>query len=472
MATQVSPNKESFRDRLTTVGDDGQRKWIYPKKPSGKYYTMRTFVSVVLLVFLFGAPFVRIGDNPLILMDIIHRKFILFGVIFWPQDFIILGLIFLTSVIFIVLFTVAFGRIFCGWICPQTIFMEMVFRKIEYWIEGDYTKQKKLDKQAWDTEKITKKTAKHLIFFAISFLIANTFLSYIIGVEALYDIVTDNPKEHWAGLGAITAFSLAFYGVFAKFREQVCTIACPYGRLQGVLLDNDSIVVAYDYRRGEPRGKLRKGEKRSDFGDCIDCKQCVFVCPTGIDIRHGTQLECVNCTACMDACDSIMDKINKPRGLVRYDSVHGIEKNQKFKITPRIGAYIVVLMLLVGVIAGLLLTRGDLDATLMRSRGQTYQKTATGTFTNLYNYKVINKTSKDRLIRLKLISPADATVKIIGQAKAENQILIPAEELITGTLIIEMSKETAKKHNRELEMGFYDPEGNLIQTLDSKFMSP
>lgn len=297
-------------------------------------------------------------------------------------------------------------------------------------------------------------------------------MSYIIGTEALYEIVTDNPKNHLAGLGAITVFSLAFYGVFSKFREQACTIACPYGRLQGVLLDNDSIVVAYDYQRGEPRGKLRKGQERTSFGDCIDCKQCVFVCPTGIDIRHGTQLECVNCTVCMDACDSIMDRIGEPKGLVRYDSVNGIEKNQKFKITPRIGAYIVVLTTLVGIIAGLLLTRGDLDATLIRSRGQTYQKTEIGTFTNLYNYKVINKTSKDRFIQLKLVAPQNATIKIIGQENADGQLKIPAEGLNTGTLIIEMSKETARKHNREIEMRFYDVEGNLIQTLDSKFMSP
>jgi len=469
--TPPKPNQEAFRDRISTVGDDGKRKWIYAKKPTGKYYNARTLVSILLLGFLFGAPFVKIGGNPLILADIINRKFVFFGVIFWPQDFIIFGVIFLTSVVFIVLFTVAFGRVFCGWICPQTIFMEMVFRRIEYMIEGDYNKQKKLARQPWNSEKITKKTLKHTIFFAISFIIANVFLSYIIGVEALHEIVTDHPKNHLVGLTAITAFSLAFYGVFSKFREQACTMVCPYGRLQGVLLDSDSIVVAYDYLRGEPRGKLRKGQERKN-GDCIDCKQCVFVCPTGIDIRNGTQLECVNCTACIDACDEIMERIDKPKGLIRYDSENGIKKGQKFRFTPRIMAYIAVLTLLTAAIGGLLFTRQELDTTLIRSRGQTYQKTPQGTFTNLYNYKVINKSATDKAVTLRVISPEGAKIQVIGQEDSGAMLQIPVEGLVTGAMIIEMSKETARKADRKIEIGFFDQDGRLIETEKSKFMVP
>ncbi len=473
MAVKTPPkrNKEAFRDRISTVGDDGRRKWLYVKKQTGKYYNARTVVSTLLLGFLFGAPFVKIGGNPLILFDILNRKFIFFGVIFWPQDFIIFGIIFLTSIVFIVLFTVAFGRVFCGWICPQTIFMEMVFRRIEYMIEGDYNKQKKLARQPWNSEKIIKKTLKHTIFFAISFLIANVFLSYIIGIEVLQEIVTDHPKNHLVGLSAIIAFSLAFYGVFSKFREQACTMVCPYGRLQGVLLDSDSVVVAYDYVRGEPRGKLRKGQERTS-GDCIDCKQCVFVCPTGIDIRNGTQLECVNCTACIDACDEMMERIDKPKGLIRYDSENGIKNGQKFRITPRIGAYIAVLTILVGAIGALLFMRQELDTTLIRSRGQIYQKTDRGTFTNLYNYKVINKSATDKAVTLRLISPKEATIQIIGQENNESMLQIPVEGLVTGAVIIEMSQETARKAKRKIEIGFYDQDGRLIETEESKFMVP
>ena len=213
----------SFRDRISTVDDSGKRIWIYPKKPSGRYYNARKVVSVVLLAILFGGPFIKIDGEPLLMLNIIERKFVIFGQIFWPQDFHLFLLGTLALVIFIVLFTVVYGRIFCGWVCPQTIFMEMVFRRIEYWIEGDYTAQRKLDKQPWNRQKILKKTSKHIIFYAVAFLIGNTFLAYIVGIEELKSIITDPPSEHVAGLTAMVLFSTAFYFVFAKFREQVCT---------------------------------------------------------------------------------------------------------------------------------------------------------------------------------------------------------------------------------------------------------
>ncbi len=241
------------------------------------------------------------------------------------------------GVIFIALFTVGFGRIFCGWICPQTIFMEMVFRRIEYWIDGDRNKQRKLDRQKWNAEKIKKRLLKWFVFLVISFLIANVFLAYLIGSDKLIKYITDGPLEHLSTLLPLIIFTAVFYFVFAWFREQVCIIACPYGRLQGVLLDNKSIVVAYDHKRGEGesgRKKFRKNEDRKALGhgDCIDCLQCVHVCPTNIDIRNGTQLECVNCTACIDECDHIMESINLPKGLIRYASENEIEKKETFKL--------------------------------------------------------------------------------------------------------------------------------------------
>ncbi|MEX2379621.1 MAG: 4Fe-4S binding protein, partial [Vicingaceae bacterium] len=253
---------QSFRDSIGTVDEEGKRKWVYPKKPKGPFHKARTWVSIFLLTLLFAGPFLRINGQPILLLDVLERKFVIFGQVFWPQDFYIFVLIMLVGVLFIVLFTVVFGRLFCGWICPQTIFMEMVFRKVEYWIEGDFKHQKRLNDGPWNAEKVRKKVLKHGIFFLISFIISNTFLAYIIGSDALIEIITDNPMNHLGGLASILIFTGVFYWVFAWFREQVCIVACPYGRLQSVMLDRNSIVVAYDYIRGEIRGKFKKNEDR------------------------------------------------------------------------------------------------------------------------------------------------------------------------------------------------------------------
>jgi cytochrome c oxidase accessory protein FixG len=295
MMSEGSPNgkprDESFRDSIATVDKQGKRVWVYPKKPGGKWFTKRALLGYTLLVVLFAGPFIRIGGEPLMLIDVLERRFVIFGQTFWPQDIHLFVLAAITLVIFIALFTVAFGRLFCGWVCPQTIFMELVYRRIEYWVEGDWKQQRALNNAPWSAEKVGKKTLKHLLFFGVAFLIGNTFLAYIVGSEQLIQIITSPPTEHLGGFLAMIGFSLVFYGVFAFLREQVCTTICPYGRLQGVLLDRQSLVVAYDHVRGEERGKFRKGEDRTvaSKGDCIDCKACVHVCPTGIDIRNGTQ---------------------------------------------------------------------------------------------------------------------------------------------------------------------------------------
>ncbi|MCG8372221.1 MAG: 4Fe-4S binding protein, partial [Balneolales bacterium] len=315
-------DKEQYRDHLATVNERGGRNWIYPKKPSGRYYTARNIFALFLLAFFFSGPFIEINGHPLLMVNILTREFVIFGVAFWPQDLHLLVFGMLSFIVGVVLFTTIFGRLFCGWACPQTIFMEMVFRRIEYWIEGDYNAQIKLNRQAWNTEKILKKGSKWAVFYGMAFLISNMFLAYIIGKDAWIELVTDPPSEHLGGLSAMIIFSGVFYGVFAYMREQVCHFVCPYGRMQSVMLDNNSINVMYDYVRGENRGKagdrkkVESGkatladlgfEEGTSFGDCIDCYQCVVVCPMGIDIRNGTQLECVHCTACIDACDDIMD---------------------------------------------------------------------------------------------------------------------------------------------------------------------
>ena len=365
---------ESFRDSLATVNEKGKRNWIYPKKPSGKLYNARTYLSWLLLLVLFLTPFIKINGHPFLLFNVLKRNFILFGIPFGPHDFHIFVLAMITIIVFIILFTVVFGRLFCGWVCPQTIFMEMVFRKIEYWIEGSAKEQILLHQQKWNLNKSVKKLSKYSIFYAISFLISNIFLAYIIGIDELIKIITDPPSQHINGLIGIIAFSGVFYWVFASFREQVCTMVCPYGRLQGVLLDRDSIVITYDDKRGEPRGKIKKNEDQSDKGDCVDCHLCVDVCPTGIDIRNGIQLECVNCTACIDVCNDVMVKINKPKGLIRYDSINGVEKNQGFKFTARMKSYSVLLILLLSVLGYLIASRTDYSINILRTPGLMFQK--------------------------------------------------------------------------------------------------
>ena len=467
---ELYKDKDAFRDSLATVDKEGKRIWVYPKKPKGRFYNARTLVSIVLLIILFSGPFIRINGEPLFMFNILERKFVIFGQIFWPQDFYLFVLGMITMVIFIVLFTVVYGRLFCGWVCPQTIFMEMVFRKIEYWIEGDAGAQKRLDRAPWNREKVLKKTSKHIIFFALSFLIANVFLAYIIGSGALIEIITDPPGEHLAGLSAILIFSGAFYYVFAFFREQVCTTVCPYGRLQGVLLDRKSMVVAYDYRRGEPRAKFRKGEDReaAGKGDCIECLQCVQVCPTGIDIRNGTQLECVHCTACMDACDHIMDKINLPRGLIRYASEEGIAENKKLSWKrARPIAYTAVLVLLAGVLTSLLVLRSDVDVTLLRTPGMLYQEQEEGKISNLYNIKLINKTSEPMTVQLQLIG-REGEIKIVGNRTA---MKIEPQKVAEGALFVVLDKSELDKMKNDVKIGVYS-EGELIKKVSTTFLGP
>ncbi|MFN4233529.1 MAG: cytochrome c oxidase accessory protein CcoG [Bacteroidia bacterium] len=456
---------ESFRDSVATINQEGKRNWIYPLKPSGKYYNARTWLSIFYIIVFFTLPFIKFNGEPIFLFNIIERKFILFGFIFWPQDFFIFGIGMVTMVIFIALFTVAFGRIFCGWICPQTIFMEMIFRKIEYFIEGDAPQQKALSKQPWNKEKILKRGGKYVVFFLLSFLIANTFLSYIIGVDELFKIISEPISQHLTGFISLLLFTGVFFFVYAWFREQACIVVCPYGRLQGVLMDRDTMVVAYDYVRGEPRAKYKKNETRK-YGDCIDCGQCVKVCPTGIDIRNGTQLECVNCTACIDACDFMMEKVGFEKGLIRYASENNIAANAKQRFTPRMKAYSAVLTLLVGVLVFLLVTRTDVDATILRAQGQLYQEYENNKISNLYNVKVINKTRKEMPISLKLEN-ADGEIELVGH----NSLVVPPEGLVEGTFFVKVDKSFVKERKNKLVIGVYSGD-KKIETIKTNFLGP
>lgn len=454
---------ESFRDSVSTIDKHGKRAWIYPKKPKGWFYNKRTWATLIFLLVFFGVPFLRVNGEPLFLLNVVERRFILFGQVFWPHDFILFGLGMIIFIVFIVLFTIVFGRVFCGWACPQTVFMEMVFRKIEYVIEGDYTKQKALDKMPWNAEKIRKKGLKWVLFYAISFLVGNTFLAYIIGVDALKEIITSPISDHKQGFLLMLLFSAIFFFVFAWFREQVCLVVCPYGRLQGVMLDRDSLVVAYDYERGEPRGKLRKNQERTE-GDCIDCNQCVQVCPTGIDIRNGTQLECVNCTACIDACDAIMVQVDKPKGLIRYASENQISKKLKSTFTPRMMAYSVVLLLLIGVEFTLILSRTSIDTNIIRTRGTLFYEDERG-ISNIYTVKIVNK-SKDSLPITMKLEDIEGDASFVG----DRFVLAPnAVSQSNAVIVIPKNKLTQRK--TKVKIGLYNGEKKL-QTIDVNFVGP
>jgi cytochrome c oxidase accessory protein FixG len=467
-----TPKNEKFRDSIGTINEEGKRSWVYPKKPSGNFYKYRSYVSYFLLAILFSAPFIKINGNQFLLFNVLERKFNIFGFPFWPQDFHLVVISMIIGVVFITLFTVVFGRIFCGWICPQTIFLEMVFRKIEYLIEGDRNKQIKLDKQPWNAEKIRKRVIKWITFFIISFFIANIFLAYIIGSDNLLGYITDGPLNHLNTFIALLIFTGVFYFIFAWFREQVCIIACPYGRLQGVLLDNQSVVVAYDHIRGEKeagRAKFRKNEDRASTGkgDCIDCKQCVYVCPTNIDIRNGTQLECVNCTACIDECDTMMEKVGLPKGLIRYASIDNIEKKTPFKFTARMKGYSAVLFILVGVLIGMLFLRNDVEARILRLPGQLYQHKENGIISNAYSYKIINKTIDEiEDVSYKLLSHKGKIETVTHQ-----NFEIPKQGLAEGSLFIELHQSQLTKEKMKLKIGVYSGD-KLIETTTTSFLGP
>lgn len=463
-------NWQDFREHLATADKQGKRKWIYAKKPSGRFHRLRMAVAWALIGIMFTGPFIKIDGNPLLLFNIVERKFSILGRMFWPQDiaiFAVAMLIFLTGIVF---FTTAFGRLWCGWTCPQTVMMEMVFRKLEYLIEGDAHQQRALAAAPWTAGKAARKALKHGVFFGLSFIIGNTLLSYIIGVEALFKIITDNPLNHLVGLTFMILFTLLFYAIFARFREQACTFICPYGRLQSTLLDENSVVVAYDHKRGEQRAHLHREQtwdarERAGQGDCIDCRQCVVVCPTGIDIRNGTQMECVNCTACIDACDAIMDKIGRPRGLVRYASLNGIEQGQRLRVTPRMIGYSAVLLALISLFLFLVFTRSPVQTTLLRAPGQLFQQMPGGRIGNLYTLKLINKTTRDMDVQLK-VENAPATLRILG-----HEPHVPAGQIVSASVLIELDPKFVPDGRAPLAVGLYSG-GKKLETVKTVFIGP
>jgi len=500
---------DGYRDSIGTVDAEGNRIWLRPEQPKGAFYNKRKLLSYLLLAVMFGLPFIEYNGEPIFLFDVLGRQFRVFGIGYSPQDFYLAGLMMVTGIVAIAMFTVTFGRLFCGWICPQTIFMELVYRRIEYWVDGSAAQQRRLDKAPWSAKKIGKRLLKHALFFLIAVGIAHVFLSYIIGWREVYRIATDPIGQHLSGFGALMLFSLVFYGVFSRLREQVCTSICPYGRMQSVLVDDDTIGVAYDVVRGEPRGKVKKEKKlpRSSTGqlspkppstpsvlamasgtpltsdasvagfdespiklkgDCIDCGLCVRVCPTGIDIRDGNnQLECVHCTACIDACDAIMEKVGKDPGLIRYDSANGLRGERSKYLTKRTYAYGAVLLALVTLNSFLLIGRAPLEATIVRTPGMLFQEPSEGVVSNLYNYQFYNKTAEPIAVTIRAVDLDGATVKFVGEAP-----VVGSRTQARGAFFVEMPKSMLEDKSTSVTIEILGPEGQQLDEVETNFLGP
>ncbi|MBV6493987.1 MAG: hypothetical protein LDLANPLL_02011 [Turneriella sp.] len=521
---KIEADTETFRDHIGTITAQGKRAWVYAKKPKGRFYKWRSLVGYLLLTLMFVGPFIRIHGQPILLLNVLENKYIIFGFVFWPQDFYLAVLGILSLVLTITLFTSVFGRIWCGWTCPQTVFLEMLFRKIEYAIEGDFQQQKALAASPWNANKILRKGTKFAVFYALSFAIANTFLAYIIGSDGLWQIIREPVSQHIVGFLSINAFTIVFFLVFARFREQVCQFACPYGRLQSALVDNDTISVTYDFVRGENRGTLGTRKKAakaeaeknanlgtssssvrtqmdivssanlgasgsfvsaptdivsggnlgtsSSFGDCIDCGACVVVCPAAIDIRNGIQLECIQCTACIDACDKMMDAVGKPRGLIRYTSYNNVlaskdktsKTKRKFPIKMRIVGYMALWFLLVSVFSYLILTRENIETVLLRQPGMLAHKMPDGSVANLYNLKFFNKTFDAQNAELKLANGVGEIRLIDPLGKIE------AQKVVEVRLFIILKKEDIKSESIPLALEVWS-NGQKVNTRSTTFIA-
>ncbi|MFZ4741329.1 MAG: cytochrome c oxidase accessory protein CcoG [Bacteroidales bacterium] len=444
-------NNEAFRDRPLNLDEAGNTKRILAKQPKGKWYNRRTVFAWFCILFLVLAPIIKINGNPLMLLDIANRKFSLFGNLFFAQDTFIMALIMLVTVVCIVLFTVIYGRLWCGWACPQTIFLEMIYRRIEYLFEGNPRNNLKNKKDG--PFFIFRRIGKHLSFIIISFIITNVFLMWFTGPDKLIEIISSPINENQLGFIFMVGVSLFYYFVYAYLREQICTVFCPYGRLQGVLLDSRSISVIYDFKRGEPRG--RKNE-----GDCIDCGQCIAVCPTGIDIKNGSQYECINCTACIDECNNVMEKINKPVNLIRFDSYHGIETGKKSIFNARTYAYSAVLLILIFVLGFTVSNRNSIDVSIIRMPGTMCQIIDSTNVSNIYNVKIINKTNKAKHIAFKLMEIQGVNLEFTNDIS-----LIEEGKTIETVLMIKLPKQLLTGRTTNLEIGIFENNTMIAKTV-------
>lgn len=455
----MSQNSPSL-DTLWVINSDGSRKFVHTADVRGRFTILRTLAGILLIAVYVALPWIEINGNPAVFIDIAQRQFHFFGLTFAPQDlwlafFLITGLGF--SLFFL---TALFGRIWCGWGCPQTVFLEFVFRRIERWTEGPALDRKKLDSSPWNLNKILRRGSKNILFGIVSILIAHIFISYFVSLPKLYAMMHSSPTDNWSIFLFVFVLSGILFFNFAWFREQFCIVLCPYGRLQSALIDQHSYVVGYDKKRGEPRGKLNNPEA----GDCIDCRRCIQVCPTGIDIRNGLQIECIGCSNCIDACNEIMTKVNRPQGLIRYDSMQGLAGLPKRLIRPRIILYMVLLLLGASAMTISFASFQQASVSLVRMTGAPYYVDDAGV-RNQYLLRVINKENK--LVRFDVrLSQAPTGVSF----DPESASIAPLGEQILP-LVVTMAKDKFLKPFT-LQFEVRSADGRIVIKTAAPFLGP
>ena len=420
---------ESPEEVLSTLEKDGKRRWIYPTPERGPWYWRRLALGWFLIVVFVAAPIVHIGGKPAIFLDIAHREFTFMGQTLYATDTLLLMLFMLAALLSVFLGTALLGRLWCGWGCPQTVYMEFVFRPIERLLEGKESTRKRNDAKDMTFNLAMRKTLKYLIFLVIALGMAHTFVAYFVSWPRLLEWMTGPPAEHFGFfiMMALTTGLILFD--FAFFREQMCTIVCPYARFQSVLMDRDSLIVSYDSGRGEPRGRRKKARKKGRqgearleipaLGDCIDCGACVRTCPTGIDIREGLQMECIGCTQCVDACDAIMLKVDKPTGLIRYTSETVLDNKPSRVLRPRVIIYSVLLIIISGLFLTAFIGRDAVDLNLSRVPGAPFTKLPDERIANRVRFRIQNRTGGDEVFSISATEPEGTELRIIGNPRIE-----------------------------------------------------
>ena len=445
-----------------------KHKKIYPRKVTGLFARLRVLGVLALLGLYYLIPWVQYDGHQAVLFDLPARKFYIFGLVFWPQDFIYLALLLIVAALALFFFTTLAGRLWCGYACPQTVWTE-VFLWIEEWIEGDRNRRIKLDKSPWTAHKIRIKATKHLLWFLFAAWTGFTFVGYFTPITTLWQELTTFSLGPWETFW-ILFYSFATWGNAGFLREQVCIYMCPYARFQSSMFDRDTLIISYDEKRGEPRGTRRKGvnPREVGLGDCVDCTLCVQVCPTGIDIRNGLQYQCIGCAACIDVCDQVMDKMNYPKGLIRYTTENAMEGKPTRILRPRIVIYGLLLAFLTGLLFYSMATRTPLRMDIIRDRNVLYQETTEGLVENTYILKIINMDEKPHAYHLSVDG-----IKGLQLVMRQPKITAPSGKVITIPVQVQVDPVNLKKPSNDIHFHLQavdDPELSITET--GRFLGP